>query len=215
MPSAADDVRRAVTRQRQLDEAAARRAVGFTTTRSCRVGASTACARSRDRVGGEAVAELAGLGVAHRDLVDDLVGAARARRVVRAVQRRAAATRGRAARAGTASAGRNSARQRLGALLDRALGRRARPVDVDPVRRDAHEHVGARAGPQLAAPGREPVGRLGRQVLGQRRDDELVLVLDLRSLPRRRGRATAAASGGRCRSSAACRRCARVPSSCS
>jgi len=35
-------------------------------------------------------------------------------------------------------------------------------MDVDPVRRDAHEHVRARAGAQLALPCVEPVERLRR-----------------------------------------------------
>ena len=52
-------------------------------------------------------------------------------------------------------------------------------MDVDAVRGDTHEHVGARTRTQLAAPGREPVDRLRREVLGERRHDELVLVLDL------------------------------------
>ena len=57
--------------------------------------------------------------------------------------------------------------QRLGAPFERALGRPGGLVDVDAVRRDAHEHVGARAGPQLAVPQRECVDGLGRDVLGE------------------------------------------------
>ena len=70
----------------RLDEAAsAPRAVGFTTTVAPRGRVDVRGERAH-RVAREAVADLARLVVAHEHLVDDLVAAARARRVVRAVQ---------------------------------------------------------------------------------------------------------------------------------
>jgi hypothetical protein len=63
------------------------------------------------------------------------------------------------------------------AMSASAWGRRARAVHVDAVRADAHQQVGARARAQLALDGHEPVGRLRRKILGETRDDELVVVL--------------------------------------
>ena len=53
----------------------------------------------------------------------------------------------------------------LGTALDRPLGRRTRLVHVDAVGGDAHEHVGPRPGPQLAAPLGKAVDGLRGQVL--------------------------------------------------
>ncbi len=50
-------------------------------------------------------------------------------------------------------------------------------MDVDPVRRDAHQDVGPGAGAQLAGPGDEVCGRLIGEVLGERGHDEAVVVL--------------------------------------
>jgi hypothetical protein len=68
-------------------------------------------------------------------------------------------------------------RHRLGLPLERALGCRRGLVHVDAVGRDAHQQVRACARAQLAGDGRQAFGRLLRQVLLQRRDDEVVVVL--------------------------------------
>ena len=142
---------------------------------------------ARECVAGERLADVAGFLVAHADRVDDLVGAARARRVVRAVEDQVLPAEveqrvaGRRRARGTArSAARRRARGAFGA--GRGL------VHVDPVRRHAHQHVGARAGAQLAAPrraDRRPAA--SRDVLAERRDREAVLRLRRRWRRRRRG----------------------------
>ena len=149
--------------------------VGLTTT-VAPAGASTSRAEVLDRLADEAVADLAGLLVADHHRVDDLVGAARARRVVRAVEHEQA-PRDVEQPARVPLGGEQQRRERLGPPLDRPLGGGARLVDVDPVRRDAHEHVGPCARAQLAGPGPQALGRLVGEVLGQRRDHEAVVVL--------------------------------------
>ena len=135
-------------------------------------------ARERvDRVVREPVADLACFRVADADLLDDLVAAARARRVVRAVQDQLS-PRDLGERVRVLRGRQEEGRERLGALLEGAFGACAQAVDVDAVRSDTHQQVGACARPELADHREEPFGRLAGEVLGQRRHDELVLVLD-------------------------------------
>ena len=138
------------------------RAVGFTTT-VAPAGASTSLAERVQCVADEPVADLARFLVAHEHVIDDLVVAARARRVVRAVEDDVAPRDDRGTSAGTARRGMKQRAHRLGLPLERTLGRRARLVHVDAVRRDTHEQVGARARAQLAGDGRQPFARLLRR----------------------------------------------------
>ncbi len=128
------------------------------------------------RLADEHVPDLAGVVVSDEHLVDDLVVAARARRVVRAVEHEVPPrdVEERVRRA----VRQKERRQGLCPPLDGALRGRACLVHVDPVRRHAHEHVGAHTRAQLTPPRREAVRRLFGHVLGQRGDDELVVVLD-------------------------------------
>ena len=152
------------------------RAVGFTTTVELG-GASTSLRERVQRVAHEPVADLARLVVAHEDVVDDLVVTARARRVVRAVEhevaprereervrvlRRAGGTASPAARPGV----------RARARPPRAAWCTSTRFDATPISRFARA-------PERSSPATvgRPVGRLLRQVLRQRRDDEVVVVL--------------------------------------
>ncbi|HVJ98518.1 MAG TPA: hypothetical protein VNC41_16945, partial [Acidimicrobiia bacterium] len=124
----------------------------------------------------EAVADLTRFVVTHKDLVDDFVVAARARRVVRAVQHelfpsergeRVRILRGRGEQRG----------ERLGPLLERTLGHCARAVHVDAVRTDAHQEVRPGSRAELSMHCDQAFYRLGGDVLGEGAHDELVLVL--------------------------------------
>ena len=126
----------------------------------------------------EDVADLARLVIADHHLVDDLVVAARARGVVRAVLHELLPCHPEE-RVGIPVRRHEQGRQRLRAPLERALRERARLVHVDAVRRHSHEHVGARPRSQLAPHRRQSVSGLLGEVLGERGDDEPVLVLDL------------------------------------
>ena len=104
-----------------------------------------------ERVAGQRLADVARLLVAHSHRLDDLVVAARARRVVRAVEHQVAPA-DVEQRVRVAVGGEEQRAQRLGTALERALGGGRGLVHVDPVRRHAHQHVGTRARAQLAAP---------------------------------------------------------------
>ena len=67
--------------------------------------------------------------------------------------------------------------ERLGPPLDRAFGRRARLVHVDPVRCDAHEHVRPRAERSSPVHVTSPSVGWSARYSGERRDDEAVVVL--------------------------------------
>ena len=129
-----------------------------------------------ERVTGEGVADVTRLLVAHAHRLDDLVGAARARRVVRAVEDQLAPPD--VEERGGILRGREEQRaQGFGDALEAALGARRGLVHVDAVRRHAHQHVRPRARPQLTAPRRQAVDRLLTHVLPERRDREAEVVL--------------------------------------
>ena len=162
---------------RDLDQPGARRARSGSRRRSRRRGASTVRRERVHRVARQPVADLARFGVAHEHLVDDFVGAARARRVVRAVATRGCATRRRRARAGTgrrAGTARSAARARRSSDRSAAAHARCTSTRFDPTPISRFARAPERSSPST---GDEPVGRLRRQVLGERRDDELVVVL--------------------------------------
>ena len=134
------------------------------------------CAQRVEGLGCERVTDVARLLVPHDHRVDHLVVAARTRGVVRAVQHEVPPCH--AEERVRALVGREEQRaQRLRAPLDRALGGGRGLVHVDAVRCHAHEHVGARARAELAAPRDQTVDWLALEVLGERRDLELVVVL--------------------------------------
>ena len=107
-----------------LDDADAVACGAFTTTVDAG-GTSTVVASVRTASRVSAVADLARLLVAHQHRVDDLVGAARARRVVRAVEHELA-PRDVEQRVRVVGRREQQRRQRLGVALERALGARAR-----------------------------------------------------------------------------------------
>ena len=114
--------------------------------------------------------------IAHPHRLDDLVGAAGARGIVRAVQHevppRDVEQRSRIRRSVE-----HERAERFGAAFDRTFCRGRGLVDVDAVGRHAHQHVGARARAQLAAPCGQPFGRLSGEVFGQGGDREGVVAL--------------------------------------
>ena len=114
----------------------------------------------------QALADLARLRVAMHHGATHLVDRARAHRVVGRVadelQPRRLQQRLRP------GGGRQEERaQGLGQSFDRSLGSRCGLLDVDAVRRHAHQHVGPRSRSQLAGPRRQPLDRRVHEVLGQ------------------------------------------------
>ena len=105
--------------------------------------------RLHRRVGHD-VAEVARFLVPHGHGVHHVVGAARTGGVVRAVEHELPPG-DLEQRVGIVGGREEQRGEGLGAPLDRAFRRRAELVDVDAIRRDAHEHVGPRARAQLAA----------------------------------------------------------------
>ena len=112
------------------------------------------------RLVGQGVADLAGLGVADQHLVGDRVGAAGAGRVVGAVGDQplpgdVEERRGR----GPFPRRAEQRQQRLGPALHRPLGGGGRRPDVDPVGDDARQQRRPGRRPQLAPPERQGAGR--------------------------------------------------------
>jgi hypothetical protein len=133
-----------------------------------------------ERPFGHAVGDLTGLGVAVQHGVAHLVDRAGAHRVVGRVaddpqpglvEQRRRPPLGRQEQRG----------EGLGHPFEGPLGPGRGLADVDPVRGHAHQQVGSGAGAQLARPGGQVVvvgvAGDGGQVLGQRGDDQLEVVL--------------------------------------
>ena len=126
------------------------------------------------------VPDLLGLREAHEHLVDHRVDAAAADRVVRRVLDHPAPCQAQERRRPGAGVDVECA-ERLGVALEQPLGATGSLLDVDPGARDAHEHVGARAGAHLAPPARG----IGLQrpspfeIARQRGDLEVRCIVDL------------------------------------
>ena len=150
-------------------------AVGFTTTMPSSPPSISEAKRCSD-VAGQRVAELAGLVVTvSTEATTSSCEQAQAESWALLSTSRCHASSRR--RYGYRSGGAKQRVERFGDAFERALGGRARLVDIDAVRRDAHEHVVRAPGPQLAPPLGELGDRLQLEVLGQRGDRELVLLL--------------------------------------
>ena len=131
-----------------------------------------------ERAVGDTLGDLPGLGVAVQHGVAHVVDRARADRVVGGVADHLAP--GEVEERARPGVGVGEERgEGLGPALEGAFGRGGRPLHVDAVRRHAHEQVGPGPRPQFALPALEPVGRGFGQVLGQRGELEVVVVLEL------------------------------------
>ncbi len=105
-------------------------------------GASTVGRELPQRVARERLADVASLLVAHPHRFHDFVVAARAGRIVGAVEDEVTPA-DVEQRAGVRVAFEEQRAQRFGEALEAAFGARGGLVDVDPIRRHPHEHVGA------------------------------------------------------------------------
>ena len=130
-------------------------------------------AQSGEGAGGDRLRDLGGLGVAGEDGCDHVVGGTGADRVVGRVAHDLGPRQSEGRRVAVS---REEGRQRFRQAFEGPFGPGRGLLDVDPVGGHAHEEVGPRPRPQLARPRRQPDdGRRG-QVLGQRRDLEVVVV---------------------------------------
>ena len=131
-----------------------------------------------DRPLGQAGRDVARLGVAVQDGVDDIVDRAGTDGVVRGVAHHLAP--GQLEEPVRVGRGRlEEGAQGFGAPLELPLGDRPPALDVDPVGRDAHQHVGADARAQFALHRRQAIAGRAGQVVRERRHLEDVLVLQV------------------------------------
>ncbi len=141
-----------------------------------RVGRDDLGTQHRDRATCETVANLACCSVAHKDLIDNLVSTTGARRIMCGVQDELTPCLvHKWVRVPLWS--QEQGTQRFGTPFKSPFGSGASAMDIDPIRRHAHQHIGAGPRPQFPAPGIQRVCGLGGQVLRKRRNLDGVVVL--------------------------------------